>query len=129
RELDGSAQKVRVGEETYLHEDAFDVDLPSFTGHPIFVAKLRDMARVADDFCRLRAHDDVHVGHAPDLPLQDGVCFEFGCELQQGDVFYYAREIDGRLDSGVSTTDDGDVLPFEQGTVTVRAVGHAAVSV
>src|SRR5690606_18320489 len=125
----GVLEPLGIGHQTDLDEHAFELDLDRFPAVAVFVGQAIDFLAVAVDFGGLRRHDDVHVGQAAQFTLQHLVGAQGVAVFDQRDMRHQAREVDGRLDTGVSAADDRYALALEQGAVAVRAIGHAIVAI
>ncbi len=93
-------------------------------GGAIFVIHPHHLAAVTDHFSGAGTHDDIDVGHGAGLLLQYLVGTQSVGKLHHCNVFDNASQIDGGLDTGVTTPDHRNPLALEEGAITVRAVGH-----
>ncbi len=91
----------------------------------IFVVHTDHLAAITDHFGGARAHDDVDIAHGASLLLQHFIGTQGVGELHHSHMLDDASQIDGRLDTGVTATDHSYSLALEEGTIAVRAVGHA----
>ncbi len=70
RQLHSAFEPVSVGQQTDLHEDAFQVDGVELTAVAILVGQARDFLTIAFDFAGQRAGNHVNVRQAVELALQ-----------------------------------------------------------
>src|SRR5690606_33342269 len=128
-EFQGALDPVGVRHQADLDENTFQVFPVDLVGLAVLVGQAVHFLAVAVDLGGLGGLDHGHVGQAVELALQHRVGTQFFAELQQGDVRYDPGQVDGRLHTGVAAADHRHALALEQGTITVRAVGHAAAAI
>src|SRR5690554_2030649 len=122
-------QPVGVGNQTDLDEDTRHIHLVAFAGLAIGVGQTHHLAAITTHFSGSGVHDDLDVRQRTGLALQDLIGTQGVAEFQHGHMLDDTGQVDGRLDTGVATTDHRHTLALEQRAVTVRAVGHALAAV
>ncbi len=95
------------------------------TSGAIFVVHTDHLAAITDHFGGASAHDNVDIAHGASLLLQHFIGTQGIGKFHYGDVFDDASQVDRCLDAGVTATDHRYSLALEEGTIAVRAVGHA----
>ena len=89
----------------------------------------RCLGAVTDDLHHPRRGQDLDVGQGAQRVHQHGIGFEDIEELHHRHVRGDLRQVDGGLDARVAATDHRNRPVLEQGSVAVRAEGHALVPV
>src|SRR3989442_1026336 len=128
-QLDAALEPLGVWHEPDLHEHARQRDALLLAGRAVDVAQSVNPGAVTSDLDRLRIRADVHVRQAFHLRDQDRVGLQLWRELDQGHVLDDTRQVDRRLDAGVSAADHRDTLALEERPVAVRAVSHTVTAV
>src|SRR3989338_3816518 len=85
------------------------------------------LAWVALDFFKYRALDGFHIWVGKHFLYRYLVCSEFFASIDKSNRFSISQKLSGCFKSGVTSTDTGNILIGEKGTVTGSAVGDALI--